>query len=171
MIDISAPTESDVPAIEHLLDEVFGRDRRRKTSYRYRVGVDPIPALSLVAYDGRRLVGTIRYWPVLIGDSDFPALLLGPLGVAPDRRGEGIGVTLVTTSLGTAVELGHRAAVLVGDQPYYERFAFQPARNFAITMADEPERLMARELVPGALRTVHGAVRRWACVGASRIAA
>ena len=50
---------------------------------------------------------------------DRPALLLGPLAVAPDRRSRGIGSTLMRHALREAARRGHGAVLLVGDAPYY----------------------------------------------------
>ena len=62
--------------IEHLLDLSFGEDRRRKVSYRYRPGISPIARLCLVAREGERLVGAIRYWPMLLGAEEVLLLSL-----------------------------------------------------------------------------------------------
>ena len=122
----------DGAAIEALLDEAFGADRHKKQSYRFRQHVGPIEALSLVARDGERVVGTIRQWPLVIAGTApssipvmTPALLLGPIGVAADRRNERIGDRLMRESLRLADELGHGIVLLVGDLSYYGRFGFR----------------------------------------------
>src|SRR5262249_1870111 len=53
---------------------------------------------AVVAAGGRRIVGTLQLWQVSAGPAR-PALLLGPLAVAPDRRKRGIGSTLVHHAL------------------------------------------------------------------------
>ncbi len=149
----------DAPAIEVLLDEAFGPERLRKQSYRYRAGVAPVGELCLVARDRGRLVGTVRYWPVVIvGEPGIkPALLLGPIGVAADRRSEGVGETLMRESLRRAEELHFGIVLLVGDLSYYGRFGFHPAAPYGIRMPGErPERLQLLELEPGALARVSG---------------
>ncbi len=176
MFVISAKRPTDGPALKTLLDLAFGADRQRKTAYRYRAGVAPVPGLELVAREPRAegaaaLVGSIQYWPVLIG-SETPALLLGPLAVAPGRAGEGIGRSLVNRSLDMAQANGHRIVLLVGPMDYYGQFGFRPAQPLGIHMPDEaPERLLVAELAPGALRAVTGAVnaRRWVRRGRPRM--
>ena len=168
MFVISAKRQADNLAITSLLDLAFGPDRHLKTAYRYRNAVAPVPGLELVARDAGAastapLVGSIQYWPVAIGD-DVPALLLGPLAVAPGRAGEGIGRTLVNRSLDMAQAGGHRIVLLVGPMAYYGQFGFRPAAPHGLTMPDEaPERLLVAELVPDALTGVAGTVksRRW----------
>ena len=160
MYEISAARPHDSKIIESLLDKVFGPDRFAKQSYRYRDGVDPVPALSQVAHSNHRLVATIRYWPVVIGHDAVPAVLMGPVGVLPDRRGEGIGVALVRHTLGMARDLGYGICVLVGDAAYYQRFDFEPAEKYGISMPGQPNRLMVKALVDGALDGVSGEIRR-----------
>lgn len=161
MYEYTQPTSGDHAAIEALLDVAFGADRHRKTSYRFREGVESLPSLSLVARDGGRLVGTIAYWPVSIGEASAPALLLGPVAVEPALRGLGIGVTLIRRTLGKAVREGHRIAVLVGDADYYTRFGFEAAERHDVVMPGQPDRLMVKALVPGAMEGVKGDIRAW----------
>ena len=154
----------DAPAIEALLDEAFGADRHKKQSYRFRQHVGPIEALSLVARDGERVVGTIRQWPLVIAGTApasmpvmTPALLLGPIGVAADRRNERIGDRLMRESLRLADELGHGIVLLVGDLSYYGRFGFRAAAAHGLFMpGEDPRRLQVLELEPGALGGVAG---------------
>lgn len=142
----------DAPAIEALLDRAFGADRHGKRSYAYRQGVAPVESLSLVADrpDGT-LIGTIRFWPVLVGDAAHPALLLGPIAVDPALKGCGIGKALIRRGLLEAERHDHGLVVLVGDLPYYAPFGFRPASHLRITMPFErPHRVLAREIREGA---------------------
>jgi predicted N-acetyltransferase YhbS len=160
MYKILRERPADAGDIEQLLDLAFGPNRLAKTSYRYRDGVAPVSALSWIARDGERLVGTIRYWPILVGASDAPALLLGPLAVDPTRRGEGIGRMLVARTLDQAMLSGHRLVLLVADPGYYEQFGCMPAAPFDFTMPHEnPARLWVRPLAPGALHGVTGVIK------------
>ena len=134
-----------------------GRPTRRANSERLREG--RLPDLSFVATRGRRLVGTVRLWDVSAGPGR-PALLLGPLAVAPDCRKRGIGSTLVQMALREATRLGHGAVLLVGDAPYYGRFGFSNEKTAALWLPGpyEPHRLLARELKPGALDGARGLI-------------
>lgn len=178
MFQITTERPTDGAAIELLLDQAFGANRESKTSYRFRDGVDPIDGLKLAARatePGQRLIGTLRFWPVAIdgrtlGLGTESALLLGPLAVVPDMQGKGIGAALMQEGLGLARWAGHRAVLLVGDLGYYHRFGFAPAQAHGIIMAGErPERLLALELVPGALAATGGEIQPWRSVrGAAR---
>ena len=158
-VTIEAEGPDDAPSIEALLDEAFGADRHKKQSYRFRQHVGPVEALSLVARDRGRVVGTIRQWPVAITGAPpgTPALLLGPIGVAADRRRERIGDRLMRESLRLADELGFTIVLLVGELTYYGRFGFRSAAAHGLFMpGEDPKRLQVLELDPGALAGVSG---------------
>jgi len=149
-------------AIESLLDASFGADRLKKTAYRLRDGIRSIPALSLVAIEGNehcKVVGTIRYWPILVGGATA-SLLLGPIAVAAHRQGRGLGGRLIRMSLDKAMALGHQSVILVGDAPYYERFGFlrELTRGMEMPGPVDMNRLLGLELVDGALACAVGAV-------------
>jgi predicted N-acetyltransferase YhbS len=148
-------------AVERLYDDLFGPARFHKASYLYREGVEPAQGLSWVALEGERLVGVIRYWPVLVGPEGHQALLLGPLAIAPEHAGRGIGRALVFQTLDLAQRFGHDLALLVGDVDYYQRFGFVPATPHGFVMPGEnrPDRLQVAPLRPGILGRVKGEIR------------
>jgi predicted N-acetyltransferase YhbS len=152
--------------VERLYDEVFGPARFHKASYLFREGVDPVRALSWIALEGdcpgnERLVGAIRYWPILVGETGHPALLLGPLAIAQDRAGKGIGRALMFKTLDLAAQLGHDLVLLVGDVDYYKRFGFVPATPHGFVMPGEsrPDRLQVAPLKDNVLGRIAGEVR------------
>lgn len=162
MISLGEPRHD--AAIEALLDRSFGPDRFKKTAYKLREGVPPIPELGFVAIEhdelgNEILEGTIRYWPVTIGGT-IPALLLGPIAVSERLQGGGLGSKLIRMSLNKAAALGHRAVILVGDAPYYARFGF--TRDLTLDMAlpgpVDLDRFLGLELVPRALASAAGTV-------------
>ncbi len=134
----------DAAWIEELLDAVFGVERQHKISYRYRVGLEPVRELCLIAEEEGRRVGTIRFWPVRVERQ--AALLLGPLAILPERAGKGIGRRLVEGALARAREDGHRHVLLVGDPAYYRRFGFRPAPAGLVMPGEAPGRLQWRGL-------------------------
>lgn len=160
MFPISAERPTDTAQIEKLLDLTFGSARTAKTVYRLREGVAPVKALSFGVRDGARLLGSIRYWPIAIGEAAIPAVLLGPVAVHPDYQGQGIGRALIRHSLYAATRQGHRICLLVGDKDYYEPFGFVNAADLGLEMPGwvERERFQAMALVPGALDGVAGMV-------------
>ena len=163
MISIRTERPADVAAREALLDVAYGPVRFTKPSQRLRERREP--ALSFVAHEHGRVIGTVRLWLVSAG-AGRPALLLGPLAVHPDCRRRGLGAALMRRALRAAGEAGHAAVLLVGDASYYGRFGFAADTTGALSMPGlyEPARLLALELAPAALDGAHGLVR----VGAPR---
>jgi len=151
MINFDQERPFDGVQIEALLDAAFGPDRFNKSSYSLRETVAPIASLSHVARAEGRIVGTVRFWPVLIKDllrgSLDGALLLGPLAVAPSMQKYGIRSELMNRALGAASEAGHRRILLVGDIEYYSRFGFKSVLPNYITLpgGKDARRLLVRQ--------------------------
>jgi predicted N-acetyltransferase YhbS len=159
MVTIELERSGDAAAIEALLDEAFGPNRHRKAAQRLRDGQAPLPGLALVAREGGRPIGTLRFWSVRIG-ARHRALLLGPIAVDAACRGRGVAAWLINTGLARARAMGHRAVILVGDAPYYERFGFSVAMTAGMTLPGPVDRarFLGLELEPGALAGVTGRV-------------
>ena len=154
----------DKAVIESLLDDIFGTTRYNKASYAFRDESFPVKDLSFSAYYGQRLVGTIRFWPISLGTKKFPALLLGPLGVASDMRNFGIGRNLIFQGHIKAAEMGHKLILLVGEEAYYGRFGYVPARLHGLVMpGEDPARLLVHELKENTLLDVSGLVQARKC--------
>jgi predicted N-acetyltransferase YhbS len=158
MISIRQERPADAAAREALLDRAYGEVRFSKPSQRLRVG--RLAALSLVAVDAGKIVGTVQLWHVGAGRA-HAALLLGPLAVDPAYRSRGIGAALMRRALRDARRHGHGAVLLVGDAAYYGRFGFSAATTGALRMPGpyEQHRLLGLELTPGALMGAYGHIR------------
>jgi predicted N-acetyltransferase YhbS len=157
MVTVRKERPAEAATRDALLDLSYGPARFTKTSERLREGRRP--ELALVAAEGRRVVGTVQLWRVSAGP-DRPALLLGPLAVAPDRRKRGIGSTLVHHALREAARRRYGAVLLVGDAPYYSRFGFSSEKTSALWLPGpyERHRLLGCELKPGALDSARGLI-------------
>ena len=143
MVAILSPTPAHATAIEQLLDHAFGPNRQAKTSYRFRDGVPPITSLARVAISGDALIGSIQYWPMQLEPRSV--LLLGPIAVCNSRANQGIGGALMATSLSAALTEGWEHVFLVGDHAYYQRFGFEPAVQWGVSMPNEQQhRLLGR---------------------------
>ncbi|MFM9863359.1 MAG: GNAT family N-acetyltransferase [Micropepsaceae bacterium] len=152
---------SDTAAADAIVAGAFGPGRFAKSAYRLREGVACVAALSFVAEEGARIVGSVRYWPVMIGGE--AALMLGPIAIVADRQGQGIALVLMQTTLAEAKKLGHRAVILVGDEPYYGRAGFariQPAGRITMPGPVDYGRLLGLSLADGALEEMAGHVRK-----------
>ena len=157
-----AETVADVAAREALLDRAMGPKRRKKSSEKLRRGRRPSEGLAFVARDASGgVAGTVRLWDVRLGEGGAAALLLGPLAVDPSLKNAGIGSALMRHAIAEAARLGHAAILLVGDAPYYARFGFSADKTGSLAMPGpyERHRLLALELVEGALDGVHGTLK------------
>ncbi|MBI06216.1 MAG: GNAT family N-acetyltransferase [Rhodospirillaceae bacterium] len=161
MFEIFKERPQDVPAIESLLDTAFGANRHARASYALRENIEAIPELCLTARRDSVILGTIRYWPLLIPGARS-GLLLGPIAVDPAHGKLGIGGKLIEQSLSDASILGHDAVVAIGNADYLSRFGFCPAGQFGLTFTTPlaPGRLHALELFPGALAGAGGRVAK-----------
>jgi len=151
----------DAVLLDPLLDRTFGSDRRKKTVYRLREGVDPIPGLAFSAIGGaEELLASLRFWPIRIGA--IRAILFGPLAVEPALQGNGIGRALVRHGLDRAQALGESICVIVGEPDYYQPYGFVSADAAGLRLPGpvDAHRFQVLELVPGALRAVSGMIGR-----------
>ncbi|WP_062014159.1 GNAT family N-acetyltransferase [Aureimonas sp. AU4] len=162
---IRAERAEDVGAREALLDAAMGAGRTRKSSEAIRRGRLPAQGLSLVSEttDGV-LAGSVRLWHVAAGErggAPVEALLLGPLAVARPFEGLGIGSQLMRRAIAEAAWRGHRAIVLVGDAPYYERFGFRAEAAAGLVMPGpfERHRLLGLELATASLQGACGLIQ------------
>jgi predicted N-acetyltransferase YhbS len=157
--EIKDENKNDAPLLSELAAKALGPGRFARTAYRIREGVAPVSSLSRAAWLDGRLVGSIHFTAVTIG-AEGGALLLGPLVVHPAHKGKGYGQALAGEGLARASAQGFRLVVLVGDVPYYGRFGFVSVPPGQITLPGpvDPKRLLALELVAGALSGAVGPV-------------
>ncbi len=134
----------DAEAIEALLDHAFGPGRFTKVSERVREVAEFRPDLSVGAWDGARLVGSVRMWKVHVGAA--PVIFLGPLAVEADVRKHGTGGVLVQRACAAADAAGLPVVLLVGDEPYFGRFGFAaaPAREVRLPGPVDQRRVLLR---------------------------
>ena len=103
-----APSEVEAPLVDAL-----------------RAAGDLVVPLSLVAEDDTGVVGHVAISRATAGGADV--LALGPLGVLPERQGEGIGSALTRAALAAAAATDYPLVALLGHADYYPRFGFEPA--------------------------------------------
>ncbi|MFL6977304.1 N-acetyltransferase [Bacillus inaquosorum] len=121
-----------------------------------------IPELSLVALNGKEIVGHILLSKIKIvdGDNSVDSLALAPVSVAPEYQRKGIGSQLIHVALKKAKELGYRSVIVLGHKDYYPKFGFKPASLWNIKAPFEvpDEVFMALELSKDSLENVKGVV-------------
>jgi predicted N-acetyltransferase YhbS len=119
--------------IDALLDAAFGADRRGRTAYMLREGVEVLTAMSFCLLDdANTLIGSIQCWPVKIADDigeEYAMVLVGPVAVAPAHQGEGMGHLLMNAALNAAQLEGNPPLMMIGDPEYYSRFGFSASET------------------------------------------
>lgn len=151
----------DFAEIEALLDNAFGLGRINLSSYQLRVENKPINALSVVAReDNGPIIGTIRFWPIKVGQTNSKVLLLGPIAVHPIHQGEGIGSQLIWTGIRKARELGWEGILLVGDESYYSKFGFSIIKTVEFPQPTDPNRILYLEIIKGTRGFLKGKVQK-----------
>lgn len=81
--------------------------------------------LSLVAQEGAGVVGHIAFSPVSIDDGTADWYGLGPVSVAPEAQGKGIGSALIREGLQRLAAAGAKGCVVMGDPEFYKKFGFR----------------------------------------------
>ncbi len=89
-----------------------------------RLRADGDIEIGLVACDGRDVIGHIAFSPMT---APMKALGLGPVAVAPERQGHGIGSLLIREGLERARTAGWETVFVLGEPAYYTRFGFNTA--------------------------------------------
>ncbi|MEO7055155.1 MAG: N-acetyltransferase [Rhizomicrobium sp.] len=158
--EIRQECADDAPHIAALNEAGFGPGRYAKTAYRLREGVRAVAQLSSVAVENGILRGSVRFWPIKVGDGDV--LLLGPLAVDGAQRGRGIGIALMQAGIAAARKSGWGAILLVGDEPYYSRVGFAKLTPGRLEFPGpvDASRLLGLALADGALEKLAGPIRR-----------
>ena len=115
--------ENDKDEIDKLYGSSFGPGRYAKSTFRYREKYDHLIDISKVIIYQNRLIGSVRFWNILVNGKN--SLLLGPIAMHRDFRGRGFGMELLKTSIMNCKNLGHNLIILVGDIPYYSKAGFK----------------------------------------------
>ena len=156
MHTIRQENAGDESEIRRLLGSAFDATHSKRNIWALREGA-PVDGLCLVApadvagahtdsspdtSEPPALLGSIRYWPITV--AGLPSLLLGPLAVSPEMRGQGIGQALVSDSLNLARKDGRwRCCFVSGEPHYYLKFGFEKLTQSDVILpqAIEEERL------------------------------
>ncbi len=154
-------TQADYDAIRHINEAAFETPAEAKLVDALRVSVASY--ISLVAERDGNVLGHILFTPVTVdsGDTQWSALGLAPMAVAPDNQRQGIGSSLVRAGLAECRSIGQPVVFVLGHPKYYPRFGFVPAPPLGLT-CEYPvpdEVFMVAELEPDAIRSRTGLVR------------
>ena len=128
MVQIRNETEGDVLAIEAVTTAAFlnapHTDHTEQFIVRELRAAGSL-TVSLLAEEGGVIIGHVAVSPVTISDGSSDWYGLGPISVAPERQGEGIGTALMHAALDALRECGAAGCVVLGEPAYYGRFGFK----------------------------------------------
>ncbi|MDO5513179.1 GNAT family N-acetyltransferase [Corynebacterium sp.] len=136
---IRREAEADIPAIRTLTSRAFEDkpySRQREAEIVERLRDTDALTFSFMAVKGASLVGHIAATPVGMSDGAQGWFHIGPISVAPERQGEGIGSLLMQRALDELREMGAAGAVSVGDPAFLARFSFVDTPDLAIPLID-----------------------------------
>lgn len=150
-MNIRDESPSDVVAIERLTEAAFRKAPHSSGTEQFIVNAlrkAEALSISLVAETDGEIVGHVALSPVSISDGGEGWYGIGPISVAPERQGEGIGSQLMRQALAALESMGATGCVLVGDPSWYERFGFEarpelvypgaPTENFLVLSFGSP---------------------------------
>jgi putative acetyltransferase len=110
---------TDISAIRKIVEAAFATPDEARLVERLRSDGDAV--ISMVAVESGVVVGHAMLSKM---DAPFRALGLGPVAVAPDRQGKGIGGSLVRSALKEAEKEGWQGVFVLGDPNLYKKFGF-----------------------------------------------
>lgn len=158
-LELRPESGQDIPGIRAVETAAFSRPAEARLVEQARQ--HGRVSLSMVAVEQGSLVGHVLLTPLSSENGSIPTggLGLGPLAVAPEAQGKGVGARLVRAALERARSMGHGFVVLLGDPAYYARFGFKPGRSLGLTSDyGSGDEFQALELRVGALAGADGRV-------------
>ena len=160
-----------VPALE-LVEAVFTDSECAENGKLVRSLVEEIrskgfylPELELIMVDeADEVIGYVNFARFhLDGKYEDELLLLSPVAVKTELQRQHISKELIEYGFEKAITLGYKAVIVEGNPMNYRSRGFVTSADYGITAHESvdlpaPECLMVRELIPGGLDDIHGAV-------------
>lgn len=164
-IEIRPETAADYHATEEMTMRAFWNNyhpgcNEHLLVHKMRKSPDHIPGISRIAVKDGRVIGCIMYCRAWLkkGEETLEILSFGPLCVAPDWQGAGVGRMLLEETISLAREAGYPGIVILGEPSYYPKYGFVTCDKLGITTADgeNHDAFMGYELTEGALKDFGG---------------
>ena len=126
---IRTPTDTDRPAILHVLRDAFRREEEAKlVELLWR---DDAMKVEVVAEESGEIIGYCGFSPITTEPVREGVLFgLAPLAVLNDRQGKGVGKALAMKGLEACRKQNAAMVVVLGEPDYYSKFGFKPACEF-----------------------------------------
>jgi predicted N-acetyltransferase YhbS len=116
----------------------------------------------LCAQEEGRIIGSVICSRLTFEEDERRVFVLGPVAVAPDRQGKGVGQRLLSHALAALRSAGVDVAMTYGDPSYYAKVGFMPiseahaAAPFALS---HPEGWLAQSLTEHPMTPLQGPSR------------
>ena len=124
-----------------------------------------LPELELIMVDeADAVIGYVNFSRFhLDGKYEDELLLLSPVAVKTELQRQHISKELIEYGFEKAKAMGYKAVIVEGNPQNYRSRGFRTSADYGITAHESvglpaPECLMVKELIPGSLEGVHGAV-------------
>lgn len=137
-VRIERERSGDAAAIDALVLAAFGPGRFAKTAERLREAAQL--AVGFTAFEGERLIGSVRLWSIMAGEAR--SVFLGPIAVDASSRRGGLGAELVQACIEEARATKLDGVLLIGDPPYFSRFGFVAAPGAVFSGPVDRRRIM-----------------------------
>lgn len=137
-VRIERERSGDAAAIDALVLAAFGPGRFAKTAERLREAAQL--AAGFTAFEGERLIGSVRLWSIMAGEAR--SVFLGPIAVDASSRRGGLGAELVQACIEEAKAMKLDGVLLIGDPPYFSRFGFVAAPDAVFSRPVDRRRIM-----------------------------
>ena len=125
-----------------------------------------LPELELIMVDGDtdEVIGYVNFARFhLDGKYEDVLLLLSPVAVKTELQRQHISKELIEYGFEKATAMGYKAVIVEGNPMNYRNRGFVTSEPYGIVAHESvglpaPECMMVQELVPGALKNIHGVV-------------
>lgn len=164
-IDIRRETAADWYAVENMTRAAFWNYYQQGCDEHFfvhelRQHPDYLPELSRIAYKDGEVVGCIMYSKAYVrdGSRQHEIVTFGPLCVAPEWKGCGIGEMLLLETMKLVAAAGYPGIVIFGEPDYYPRVGFRTCDHFLISTNEGKnfDAFMAIEVIEGGLKGIKG---------------
>ena len=164
-VEIRRETEGDWYHVEWMTQLAFWNKHRPGCDEHYLVhqlrgDKDYLPELSRIAVKDGAVIGCIMYSKarVVEGADTHEIITFGPLCIAPEWQGCGVGELLLRETMRIAADKGYKGIVIFGEPDYYPRIGFKTCDHFNITTPDGKnfDAFMGIELVEGGMKDIRG---------------
>lgn len=164
-VEIRTETEEDWYNVELMTQHAFWNKHHLGCDEHYlvhklRQDKDYLPEISRIAVKDGEVIGCIMYSKaqVVDGAKTHDIVTFGPLCVAPEWQGSGVGELLLKETMALAADRGYKGIVIFGEPDYYPLIGFKTCDNFKITTAEGKNfnAFLGIELAEGSMKDIRG---------------